>query len=93
LIYPVLKAGAVLFNAGCIEQVFSLNLEKKKLAQSVLSFSRKTHKTHALIPKNDVIEPKAMLKPSQRPAKSYTVLQTVRHRYNIYAGSCVVLAL
>jgi len=22
---------------------------------------------------------------SQRPAKSYTVLQTVRHRFNIYA--------
>jgi len=30
---------------------------------------------------------------SQRPARSYTVLQTVRHRFNIYAGSCVTLAL
>jgi len=29
---------------------------------------------------------------SQRPAKSYTALQTVRHRFNIYAGSCVALA-
>jgi len=27
------------------------------------------------------------------PAKSYTALQTVRHRFNIYAGSCVTLAL
>jgi len=25
--------------------------------------------------------------------KSYTALQTVRHRFNIYAGSCVALAL
>jgi len=30
---------------------------------------------------------------SQRPAKSYTALQTVRHRFNIYASSCVALAL
>jgi len=30
---------------------------------------------------------------SQRPAKSYTALQTVRHRFNIYAGSYVALAL
>jgi len=29
---------------------------------------------------------------SQRPAKSYTALQTVRHRFNIYGGSCVALA-
>jgi len=27
------------------------------------------------------------------PAKSYTALQTVRHRFNIYADSCVALAL
>jgi len=27
------------------------------------------------------------------PAKSYTVLQTVRHCFNIYAGSSVALAL
>jgi len=26
-------------------------------------------------------------------AKSYTALQTVRHRFNIYASSCVALAL
>jgi len=30
---------------------------------------------------------------SQRPAKSYTALQTVRHRFNINAGSCVALAM
>jgi len=30
---------------------------------------------------------------SQRPAKSYTVLQTVCHRFNIYAGSCIALEL
>jgi len=27
------------------------------------------------------------------PTKSYTALQTVRHRFNIYASSCVALAL
>jgi len=27
------------------------------------------------------------------PAKSCTALQTVRHRFNIYAGSCVALTL
>jgi len=26
-------------------------------------------------------------------ANSYTVLQIVRHHFNIYAGSCVALAL
>jgi len=30
---------------------------------------------------------------SQRLAKSYTALQTVRHHSNIYVGSCVALAL
>jgi len=30
---------------------------------------------------------------SQWPVKSYTALQTVRQRFNIYAGSCVALAL
>jgi len=30
---------------------------------------------------------------SQRPAKSYTALQTVRHRFNIYASGCVTMAL
>jgi len=29
----------------------------------------------------------------QRLAKYYTALQTVRHRFYIYAGSCVALAL
>jgi len=29
----------------------------------------------------------------QRPAKYYTALQTVRHRFNINASSCVALAL
>jgi len=27
------------------------------------------------------------------PAKSYTALQTVRHRFNIYASNCVAVAL
>jgi len=27
------------------------------------------------------------------PAKSYTALQTARHRFNIYASNCVALAL
>jgi len=30
---------------------------------------------------------------SQRPAKPDTALQTVRYHFNIYAGSCVALAL
>jgi len=30
---------------------------------------------------------------NSRPAKPYIALQTVRHRFNIYASSCVVLAL
>jgi len=30
---------------------------------------------------------------SQRPARSYAALQTVRHRFNIYAGTSVALAL
>jgi len=29
----------------------------------------------------------------QRPAKSYIALQTIRHGFNIYASSCVALAL
>jgi len=41
----------VLFNAGYNKQVFSL----KSL------FSKKNAKTHTLIPKNDVTEPKARL--------------------------------
>jgi len=32
------------------------------------------------------------LKFKSRPAKSYTALQTVRHRSNIYASSCVASA-
>jgi len=27
---------------------------------------------------------------SQKPVKSYAVLQTVRHRFNIYAGTAVL---
>jgi len=27
------------------------------------------------------------------PAKSYTALQTIRYRFNIYVSSCVALAL
>jgi len=30
---------------------------------------------------------------TQRSAKSYTALQTARHCFNIYAGSCVALAV
>jgi len=30
---------------------------------------------------------------SHWPTKSYTALQTVRHCFNIYAGSCVALTL
>jgi len=30
---------------------------------------------------------------SQRSTKSYTALQRVRHRFNIYASSCVALVL
>jgi len=36
-----LKRGAEFFNAGCIEQVFSLKSWKKIWRRSVLSFSRK----------------------------------------------------
>jgi len=28
-----------------------------------------------------------------RPTKSYTALQTVRHRFNIYASSCCLAAM
>jgi len=38
---------------------FLLNL-KKISRRSVLSFSRKIQKTHTLIPKNDVTEPKGI---------------------------------
>jgi len=41
--------------------MFSLKPEKKIWRKSVLSFSRKTKKTHTLILKNDVTEPNAML--------------------------------
>jgi len=46
----------MLFNVGCNEQCF-LN-PKKIWHRTVLSFSRKTQKTHTLIPKNDVTEPR-----------------------------------
>jgi len=55
---------AVLFNAGCNEQVFFLNPEKKISRKSVLSFLRKTQKplnSNTLqFRKNDVM-PKASL--------------------------------
>jgi len=41
------KVGAVFFNAGCNEQVFSLNPEKI-LRRSVLPFSEKNAKTDQL---------------------------------------------
>jgi len=49
----------VLFNAG-MNKYFLLNPEKKNWCRSVLLFSRKNAKTHTLIPKNDVTEPKAI---------------------------------
>jgi len=45
--------------AGCNEQVFLLNPEKN-WSKSVL-----TQKTHTLIPKNDVTEPKAIYSNNQ----------------------------
>jgi len=44
-----------------INKCFLLNPEKKFWRRSVLLFSRKTLKTHTLIPKNDVTDPKARL--------------------------------
>jgi len=49
----------VLFNAGCNEQVFFLNPEKKFGADSSCRFREKRKKTHTLIPKDNVTEPKA----------------------------------
>jgi len=43
-----------------VNKCFLLNPEKI-WRRFVLSFSRKTKKTHTLIPKNDVTEPKAKL--------------------------------
>jgi len=43
-----------------MNKCFILNPEKN-LARSVLSVSRKTQKTHTLIPKNDVTKPKTRL--------------------------------
>jgi len=40
---------------------FLLYPEIKNWRKSTLSFSRKMQKTHALLPKNDVTEPKARL--------------------------------
>jgi len=48
----ILKTGCMLFNARCNEQVFSPKPWKKNWRRFVLSFSRKTQKTHTLIPKN-----------------------------------------
>jgi len=44
-----------------INKCFLLNSKEKNWRRFVLSFSKKTQKTHLLIPKNDVIEPKAKL--------------------------------
>jgi len=41
----IYSPGALLFNAACNEQVFSSN-PLKKWRRFVLSFSRKTQKTH-----------------------------------------------
>jgi len=41
----------MLFNAGCNKQVFAPKFWKKIWRRSVLSISRKTQKTHSLIPK------------------------------------------
>jgi len=40
------RPGALLFNAGCNEQVFSFKPWKIIWRRFVLSFSRKTQKTH-----------------------------------------------
>jgi len=42
----LLRPDALLFNAGCDEQMFSPKPRKKFGRRSVLSFSRKTQKTH-----------------------------------------------
>jgi len=52
----------LLFIAGCNEQVFSLNPEKKFGADLSCRFRETgTQKMNTLIPKNVVIEPKARL--------------------------------
>jgi len=43
-----LKAGAVLFNAGCNEHVLSPKSWREIWRRSVSWFSRKTQKTHSL---------------------------------------------
>jgi len=48
--------GALLFNAGCNEQVFS---PEKIWHKSVLTFLKKMQKNTHLISKNDVNQPKA----------------------------------
>jgi len=44
-----------------MNKCFLLKPEKKIRRRSVLSFLRKMQKTHTLIPKNDITEPKARL--------------------------------
>jgi len=52
----------MLFNAGCKQQVFSPKPWKKFGADPSCRFwKKKTQKTHTLIPKNDVTDPKAKL--------------------------------
>jgi len=50
----------LLFNAGCNEQVFCSKILKKNSANPSCCF-REKRKTHTLIPKKDVTEPKARL--------------------------------
>jgi len=61
----------VLFNAGCNEQVFSPINPEKKFAQTRLVVFQKNAKTHSLISKIDITEPKTrMLRYSNNQLKS-----------------------
>jgi len=55
--------GAVLFNAGCNEEVFSPKSwkKKKKIGADLSCRFREKHKNAPLIPKNDVTEPKTSI--------------------------------
>jgi len=54
------RPGALLFKAGCNEQVFSLK-PRKKLEQILLVVFEENAKNAVLIHKNDVTQPKARL--------------------------------
>jgi len=49
------------FNAGCNEQSFLLNPEKKLVQIRLAVFEKNAKTTYTLIPKNDVTEPKTRL--------------------------------